>query len=229
MTDPCAAATCTRTLYDTETALQQRLCTPCIRAIRTWLAAELPLQITVLEASLQRETTGQPSGRGTRTAPLPGREDVINLIGPAAWGTVTDRHRDQTGAVPIVGVLTSWVRLICEERRWDGPDTASIQAYAAWLAHPPLLDWTARQGWAGEMRDELASLMSAVRTATSVRPRRRPIAQPCPRCDALTLTRVDGDTYADCADCGAMYSRDELALAARITVARRDTDAAVAS
>ncbi|WP_338683894.1 hypothetical protein QD712_25700 [Streptomyces acidiscabies] len=227
MTAPCAAATCTRTLYQSETDTGQQLCTPCIRAIHTWLAAELPLQITVLQGSLQRETTGQPSGRGTRTAPLPGREDILNLLGPAAWGTVRDRHGDQTGTIPITGVLTGWIRLICEERRWDGPETATAQAYAAWLAHPPLLAWTARQPWAGEYRDELAGLMRVVRAATSVRAIRRPLDQPCPRCDGRALSRVDHQLYTECADCGAMYSPDELALAARIAVAGMDT--AVAS
>jgi len=223
---PCAAATCTRTLYDTELANGQTICTPCVRAIHTWLAVELPLQITVLAGSLQRETTGQPTGRGTRTAPLPGREDVLNLIGPAAWTPVRDEHGDQTGTTPIVGTLTGWVRLICEERRWNGPETATVKAYGAWLAHPPLLAWTARQEWAGEYRDELAGLMRTVRAATSVRSIQRAIKQPCPRCDSKSLSRLDGELYAECAECGSMYSPDELALAARIAVAELPAGAA---
>ncbi|WP_075737510.1 hypothetical protein [Streptomyces acidiscabies] len=220
MTAPCAAATCTRTLYESEIDNGQRLCTPCIRAIHTWLTAELPLQITVLAGSLQRETTGQPSGRATRTAPLPGREDILNLTGPAAWTPVHDKYGDQTGTVPIIGVLTGWVRLICEERRWDGPPVTTAQAYAAWLAHPPLLAWTARRPWAGEYRDELAGLMRTVRAASSVRAVRRAIKQPCPRCDGKSLSRLDHQLYAECGDCDGLFTRDELALAAKVAIAQ---------
>ncbi|MEU4172128.1 hypothetical protein AB0F46_35255 [Streptomyces sp. NPDC026665] len=221
---PCAAATCTRELRDNELAAHQTLCTPCVDTIRTWLL-ELPTQIIVLEGSRQRETTGSRTGGRTvhRTAPLPGRADTLNLLGPAAWcdgvrdpyGDSTD---DQHGALPIAGVLIPWVRLITEERRWNPPLVLTPQALAEWLAAPRPLAWASRQPWGGDMRDELHQLMRTVRDVTNVRPRRRAITQPCPRCDSLTLVETDHQLYIDCThpDCQSIFTRAELAFAASI-------------
>ncbi|MET9140538.1 hypothetical protein [Streptomyces parvulus] len=224
----CAAATCTRTLHNHEQETGQLLCTPCVDLIGIWLQVELPRQIIVLEASRQRETTGASTGGRTvhRTAPLPGRDDVLNLLGPAAW---TDTSRDpygqaaadQHGTIPILGVLIPWARTICDARRWN-PPALTPQDLAAWLARPRVLDWAARQPWAGDLRDELHQLMRTVRAVTRLRPQRRPVPQPCPRCDALTLVATDHQLYIECTDddCRAMYTRDELALAARLDVAQ---------
>lgn len=229
---PCAATTCTRALRDTELGAGQTLCTPCVRHIAGWLR-ELPLQITVLEGSRQRETTSTGSGGRTvhRTAPLPGRGDVLNLLGPAAWSDgIRDPHGDATadqhGPLPIAGVLIHWVRLITEERRWNPPLSLAPDHLAAWLAHTRPLDWASRRPWAGVMRDELHELMRTVRNTTALRPRRRAVAQPCPRCDALTLVETDHQLYTECGTCESMYTREELALAARITAATLETDAA---
>ncbi|MFI1723897.1 hypothetical protein [Streptomyces sp. NPDC020489] len=223
---PCAAATCSRTLRDTETATAQAVCTPCVDVIGVWLR-ELPLQITVLEGSRQRETTGASAGGRTahRTAPLPGRADVLNLLGPAAWTDVQDEHGDQHGPLPIAGVLIPWVRLITEERRWNPPPSLAPEDLALWLAQPRPLTWAARRPWAGDMRDELHQLMRTVRSTTSLRPRRRAVPQPCPRCDSLTLVATDHQLYTECGTCGSMYTREELALAARITAATLDAGA----
>ncbi|MFE9684148.1 hypothetical protein [Streptomyces sp. NPDC006285] len=224
MTTPCAAATCHRELRDTEQTNGQTICTPCSDTIRVWLR-ELPTQIIVLEGSRQRETTGTSSGGRTvhRTAPLPGRPDILNLLGPAAWADgirdpYGDAHADQQGQLPIAGVLIPWVRLITEERRWNPPAVLTPQALAAWLAAPKPLAWASRQPWAGDMRDELHELIRVVRSTTRLRPGRRPIAQPCPRCDSLTLVETDHQLYIDCThpDCGAMFTRVELAFAASI-------------
>lgn len=218
---PCAATTCTRTLLDRELDNQQQICTPCVSGIRVWLG-EIPTQLIVLGGSRQRETVGGIGGRGTPTPPLPGRDDVLNLLGPAAWTDIHDPHGDQTGALPIVGVLGSWVRLIGEERRWDPPLPATAEALALWLAKPRPLDWASRQPWAGEYRDELFGLMRTIRGITRVRPQRRPVPQPCPRCDSLTLTETDHEVYVDCSSCESRFTRSEMALAARITKAAMD-------
>lgn len=215
---PCAAETCDRTLRDHELDGFQTICTPCVSGIRTWLH-EIPNQIIVLEASRQRETVGAVGGRGTPTPPLPGRGDVLNLLGPAAWTTVQDEHGDQHGPIPIVGVLGAWVRIICEERRWNGPDAVTPQALALWLAAHRPLDWACRRPWAGEMRDELWALTRTIRGVTRLRPQRRPVAQPCPRCDSLTLTETDHEVYVDCGTCESRFTREELALGAAVSVA----------
>jgi ribosomal protein S27E len=219
-THPCAAATCHRSLFEHEQVAHQALCTPCIRILGAWLA-EIPTQIIVLEGSRQRETTSAGTGGrvAIRTAPLPGRPDVLNLLGPAAWSDVRDPHGDQHGPLPIAGVLIPWVRLICEERRWNPPASLTAQALSGWLAQPRPLDWASRRPWAGAMRDELHELMRTIRSTTRLRPQRRPIAQPCPRCDSLQLVETDHQLYIDCTACGAMFTREELAMAARIATA----------
>ncbi|MDX3455070.1 hypothetical protein PV396_24535 [Streptomyces sp. ME02-8801-2C] len=236
MTDiACTAATCARTLLATELAAGQTLCTPCVDALRAWLGHEIPLQMTVLEGSRQRETTGSAAGGRTvhATAPLPGRADVLNLIGPAPWAYATrdpygDAHGDQHGTLPIAGILTPWARLIAEESRWDPPASLTPQGLAAWLARPRPLAWASRRVWAGDYRDELHELMRTIRHTTRLRPQRRPITQPCPRCDSLTLVQTDHQLYTECTQdsCGGLFTRDELALAARLAVAALDTDAA---
>lgn len=222
---PCAASTCHRTLRDYEHDLGQVLCTPCTDTIGSWLTVELPRQLVVLEASRQRETTGSRTGGRTvhRTAPLPGRADTLNLLGPAAWADTIvdpygDAHADQHGPLSITGTLTPWVRLICEHRRWNPPTALTEQTLAEWLATPRLLAWTSRQPWAGDLRDELAELMRTIRNITRLRPQRRPITQPCPRCQNITLVETDHQLYTECTDetCGGLFTRDELALAARI-------------
>jgi hypothetical protein len=218
---PCAAATCQRELRDYELDGGQTLCTPCVSAIRTWLH-EIPLQLVVLGGSRQRETVGGVGGRGTPTPPLPGREDVLNLIGPAAWTDVHDQHGDQHGPIPIVGTLGAWVRIVCEERRWDGPEHPTAEALALWLAAPRPLDWACRRPWAGEMRDEIWGLIRTIRGTTQLRPQCRPVPQPCPRCDSLTLTKTDHEMYTVCSTCENRFTDDELKLAARITVASMD-------
>jgi transcription elongation factor Elf1 len=229
---PCAAATCDRTLLDTELATGQVLCSPCVDRIGVWLR-ELPLQITVLEGSRQRETTGARAGGRTvyRTAPLPGRADVLNLLGPAAWTDQTidphgDARADQHGQLPIAGVLIAWVRLITEERRWNPPVSLAPDDLALWLAQPKPLAWASRRPWAGDMRDELDALMRTVRDTTRLRPRRRAVPQPCPRCDSLTLVETDHQLYTECGTCSSMYTREELALAARLHPSNLEAGAA---
>lgn len=218
---PCAATTCHRELRDHEIDGRQTICSPCISSLHSWLH-EIPLQLVVLGGSRQRETTGAPSRAGTRTAPLPGRDDVLNLLGPAAWTTVRDPDGDQAGAVPIVGVLGSWVRIVCEERRWNGPAAPTAETLAFWLGRPKVLNWSARQPWAGEMRDEVHGLMRTIWGITRLRPQRRPVPQPCPRCDSLTLVETDHEAYIDCGTCESRFTRGELALGAVIAVAQLD-------
>ncbi|WP_326729002.1 hypothetical protein [Streptomyces phaeochromogenes] len=230
----CTAATCSRELHDTEHANRQTLCTPCVDTIKVWLR-ELPVQIIVLEGSRERETTGASSGGRTvhRTAPLPGRADTLNLLGPAAWtdgirDPYGDARHDQHGPLSIAGVLIPWVRLITEERRWNPPAVLTPQALAEWLVAPRPMAWASRQVWAGDMRDELQQMMRTVRNVTRLRPGRRPISQPCPRCDSLSLVETDHQLYVDCThpDCEAMFTRAELAFAARIHPAALEAGAA---
>ncbi|MEU7066922.1 hypothetical protein [Streptomyces sp. NPDC046161] len=203
----CIASTCTRELRDHEIASAQLLCDPCLHRMRGWLQS-IPAQLFVLrEGSMQREVGG--GGRtGTRTAPLPGRLDTLNLVGPAAAGTVVDPHGDQTGDMPIAGVLSSWVLLIAEERPARLPQRQTEEALADWLI--PHLGWSSQQPWSGELHDELHGMMRAIWGITALQPRTRAISRPCPRCDRLELSRTDGDQYTRCGFCGTSYTTQEL-------------------
>ncbi|NEB92431.1 hypothetical protein [Streptomyces bauhiniae] len=175
----------------------------------------------VLNGSTQRETVGAGIRQGTRTPPLPGREDVLNLLGPAPWAyrlvdPYGEAHADQHGPIPVIGILHAWVRLVCEERRWNPPQP-TIEANALWLADERRHQWIVRQPWVGDYHSELDALIRMVRATTRVSPRRRPVPQPCPRCDALLLTEVDHELYVGCGGCEARFTREELALGARLT------------
>lgn len=205
----CIAARCTRDLRQPELEADQYLCLPCVRTMRNWLA-ELPNQMLVLRASTQREITGSPTRGGTKTPPLPGRLDTLNLCGPCAPGNVHDPYGDQEGPLPVAAVLGSWVRLCCEELRLDPPLPATEEALASWLDER--LSWVVRQPFAAEAHQELGDMIRAVRGITRVRPARRPVPRPCPRCSCLTLTKEDHDLYVRCGNetCEAVYTEQEL-------------------
>ncbi|MEU0691415.1 hypothetical protein [Streptomyces uncialis] len=214
----CSAPTCTNQLRDHETDAGQRLCTPCAKRLHRWLRS-IPDRMTLLEASRERETSGQPPVTGTRTAPLPGREDVLNLLGPAATSTVSDEHGDQCGTTPVAGVLRDWARLITEEHPTTRrPAEWTILTLAAWLAERTW--WITLQPWADELYDEVHDMMRTIWSATSDQPRRRPVPQPCPVCDSCALSRVDWEAHTSCGECGAWFTDDELALGAAATLAR---------
>lgn len=208
-TPACITEHCTRLLRQPELDAGQWICLPCIRTMRSWLA-ELPAQLIVLRASTQRESAGSPVRSGTRTPPLPGREDVLNLLGPSAAGNVHDPYGDQCGPLPIAATLGAWVRLIGEELRIDPPLPATEEGLASWLAQR--LTWAAGQLWVGELHAELKSLIRMVRNSTRVRPGTRPVSRPCPRCQCLTLSRRDHDLYIRCGNqaCEAIFLESEL-------------------
>ena len=203
----CIAEHCDRDLRQPELDAGQWICLPCLRLIRSWLA-ELPAQMTVLRGSMQRETVGSPVRSGTRTPPTPGRIDTLNLIGPSAPGDIHDPHGDQHGTLPVTAVLDAWVRICCEELRLDPPIPATEEQLAAWLDQR--LAWAAKQPWAGEMRGELDSMIRHVRRITHVRPGRRPLRRPCPRCTGLDLVETDWQSYIECEACGSLWTQAEL-------------------
>jgi hypothetical protein len=204
----CIAADCPRELRDTESQWGMVICTPCVDRMRATLRAIPAALIVLREGSMQRERTGETGRAGTREAPLPCRLDTLNLIGPAATGTVHDPYGDQIGQRPIVDVLGSWVRLLCEERGINAPEAWSEVALAGWLASQ--LGFAATQGWVAEMAGELRDLTWAIRGIARVEVRTRAISRPCPRCELLTLARTDHDSYTRCSSCGTAWTDSEL-------------------
>jgi hypothetical protein len=207
MTAACTNPHCVRTLRDHELASRQTLCDPCIHRARAILRS-IPAALTILHGSMQRERSGDSGRTGTRTAPTPGRLDVLNLVGPAAVRDVCDPHGDQAGGRPIIGVLSDWTRIVLEERHIDGPSSWTEQALAGWLTAQ--LGWASTQGWAGEMVAELRDLDRAMRGIMSIDLRTRPVQRPCPRCDLISLSRTDWDQYIRCSTCGGCWTVDEL-------------------
>lgn len=205
---PCIVATCNRELRDHEIATQQRLCDPCAGQLRSWLTSIPNLMIVLREGSMQREAAGSVGRSGTKTAPLPGRLDTLNLIGPAAVGRIDGPLEDQCGDIPIAATLAGWVQVIIEERGAKGPAQATEVALAAWLVLH--LGWASQQRWVNDMRDEIHSTMRAIWGITRLQPRTRAISRPCPRCDYMTLTRTDHDLYTRCSTCGTSYTAQEL-------------------
>lgn len=204
----CVVENCTRTLRDHEDAALMVICSPCLATMRAQLTA-IPAALVVLrEGSMQRERTGEAGRTGTREAPLPCRIDTLNLVGPAASGTVYDSYGDQTGQRPIIDVLAGWVRIISEERRLNGPERWTETALAGWLTAQ--LGWSSQQPWIGEMHTELRDMTWAIRGIARVEVRTRAVSRPCPRCELLTLARTDHDAYTRCSSCGTAWTDAEL-------------------
>jgi ribosomal protein L37AE/L43A len=204
----CITEHCTRELRDHETSALMLICTPCLHQMRAALTAIPAALIVLRHGSMQRERTGETGRTGTREAPLPGRLDTLNLVGPAAHADVHDQHGDQTGQRPIIGTLGDWTRVICEERRLNGPQQWTETALAGWLVTQ--LGWASQQQWAGEMHGELRDLTWAIRGIARVEVRTRAISRPCPRCQMMTLSRTDHDVYTRCSNCGTAWTDAEL-------------------
>lgn len=204
----CIVETCSRDLREWEETAGMRCCTPDLNRMRAQLTA-IPAALVVLrEGSMQRERTGDTGRTGTREAPLPCRIDTLNLIGPAASGTVHDPHGDQIGQRPVIDVLGSWVRLLCEERRINGPARYREEDLAAFLRGH--LTFAATQQWVGELAGELGDLMWQIRGIARVEVRTRAVSRPCPNCQILTLTHTDGDQYTRCSQCLGCWTDTEL-------------------
>ncbi|MFE0039410.1 hypothetical protein [Streptomyces sp. NPDC059015] len=207
----CITERCSRTLRDWELAARMACCSICLGQMRHWLQ-QIPAAMVVLrDGSMQRERTGDTGGRGgTRTAPLPCREDVLNLIGPAASGTVRDPHGDQHGQRPIIDTLGSWVRLVCEERRLNGPARWTEVDLATWLIRH--VGWASTRLWVTDLHRELFDMACAIRSATRTGITTKALSRPCPRCEELLLQRTDHDLYNRCTNeaCEAVFTDAEL-------------------
>lgn len=147
-------------------------------------------------------TPGSPSGEPGRTtgchAPLPLREDVLDLRGPGG----------------IVGILSDWESAVRDAQGADpapfrGSIEQAVTAAAQWLA--------AQVPWIGQHFDPAADLDREIRQlrtrcetvdgmATEPRERRIPVACPCGW--TLRITVATSGEY--CARCDTWYSHDEV-------------------
>lgn len=175
--------------------------------------AELPellayAQLALLPGSAPQ--SGWVSG-ATREAPLPCRLDVLSLLGPAAEETVRDPYGDQVGVEPILGTLLSWARLVAEESNYYRPSGGwTVGGLVAFLADRDVFEWAVQRPWADEYADEIAAVHWQLVPLARLRPRRRPMSLPCPRCELLTLTAEDGrDIECSNPGCGTILRQSE--------------------
>lgn len=217
MTQTFECAVCTR---QSET----RTCDGCRNRIRGMLA-ELPQQYVYLVASRQRDQ-GVSDGRSSRRLhpPTPGREDVLNLLGPAAKGSVMTTE-DQTGPTPVLELLLSWCDVVAEGRglkpvrRHVTPVTARLTAHLGWIVE---------QDWVADFEAEIRELLRIVRAVTRTEPRRVPLPVTCPRCEMLTMIREDHSGWAaECVNCPAMKldERDYRLLVSAQVMEQTEDDA----
>ena len=157
------------------------LCRRCTQNLERELA-ELPARLSLLHAHLGGYTTAGRSERpATGSSPVPLNVDAHDLICAAD------------------GLLTAWIRLVCEERTLRGPDKAN----PTWLLGQ--LDWLLTQPWVDDLADEIHDLTIECEAIIRSVPRRHRLEAPCPSCSAYELGRWDGSDHVDCASCGRTW------------------------
>ncbi len=128
---------------------------------------------------------------------------------------------DVCADVPVV--LTSWVRLVWEERDAEaaddagldvGPDGTAVTQLCRWLRQR--VTWIAAQPWVDELANELGGLRHGLQRAPGS-PLLRDVIErvPCPKCDGRIMRRLreaNGrhEWSTHCVGCGTGY--DEAAL-----------------
>ncbi|MGC4906530.1 hypothetical protein ACLQ2J_12490 [Streptomyces cyaneofuscatus] len=151
--------------------------------------------------SRQRVRGGGGDGRSGKRlhAPLPGRGDVLNLLGPASRQGVTDAE-DQTGSAPFLEVLSGWTEVVTEERNLT-PVRKHVSTMTARLTGH--LGWICSQPWVRDFAGEIQELVHEVQRITMTQPRRELLrGVTCPSCEGLTMVRhYPGDWAAECALC----------------------------
>lgn len=204
-------------------------CRACAYGIRAALA-EIPRQLPFLRASLERDGGPAQRGSGRATAPLPGRLDTLDLLGPGQPVPVADPHGDHTGGIPLTALLHGWATYIAAEvpaivhrpghppmvTVCDGPWArrgTGITAWCSWLT--AYLPYAAGRPWVGTFAEQLDDALARVRAITRLTPQRRPKMAPCPNCSGFALLEVDGEWYIRCEACPRVMTREEYAEHAR--------------
>ncbi|MFI1409390.1 hypothetical protein ACH4Y0_05590 [Streptomyces sp. NPDC020707] len=206
---------------------ETRTCDRCRNGIRGDLLG-LPELHRALEDSRQRVRGAGGDGRSGKRLhpPTPGREDVLNMLGPASRQAVTDA-RDQVGAVPFLEVLSGWAEVVTEGlrlppvRRHVTPLTARLTGHVAWIVE---------QDWAADFAEEIRELVRTVERMTAMpsKPTRQFLTGVrCPTCDRDPMVRiVPSDWAAECRFCPAVKldQRDYEALVREQSKALEDAN-----
>ncbi|WP_327131994.1 hypothetical protein OG311_13465 [Streptomyces sp. NBC_01343] len=185
-----------------------KTCEWCQSRIRGALA-QLPEQYVYLTMSRQRVRGGGGDGRSPKAlhSPVPGRDDVLNLLGPASRQAVIDAE-DQVGDTPFLEVLGSWSEAVTDERRLT-PVSRNVTALTTRLTGN--LTWIYEQPWVADFFGEIEELLRAAQRITMTRPRKELLRGiTCPSCEGLTLVRyVPGAWAAECVMCWVKLNDEE--------------------
>ncbi|MEU9380016.1 hypothetical protein AB0D38_02950 [Streptomyces sp. NPDC048279] len=199
-----------------DTPEHEHLCLVHAGELRGWLA-EIPGQALLLEEFVTpaggRATQGRPGG-GRAHSPAPVDLRVLTLLGP---GRYDPSGPDDDGQAPLLALLGAWAGHIayqypaatrdaygvqrsqpCEQAWPAGGET--ITGWCAWLT--AYLPYALTLPLAADLYRALGQLVSRLRQLTHAEPRRRPMAGPCPQCEACALVRTDGQDTVTCLLCG---------------------------
>lgn len=172
-------------------------------------------------------------------AELPARVHQLRAVLPGVQAPKRDGSRHTKGHPPVplnlaahdhldllAATVTSWVRLVAEERGLRGPDRPEVGRLSGWLLGQ--LDWLVEQPWVDDLAEEMRDLSRVADGLTQVRPGWHVLPAPCPRCSGpddpvLTLGRWDGDDHVGCSTCGERWAEEEyprlvLVLSQDVTV-----------
>jgi hypothetical protein len=186
------------------------------------MLAELPEQYGLLLISGQPLKTGG-DGRGGRAvhAPLPGRLDVLNLLGPASRQDPSD-GQDQVGSTPFLAVLAGWCEVVEEERR-----LTPCRRNATTMTNRLLTDltWIAEQSFAGDFFGEIEELLKAAQRITMTAPVMELLrGVVCPSCERFTMVRHHPSPWAaECRLCPSV-KLDQADFDALVRGQARDAD-----
>lgn len=173
------------------------LCRRCAAALEQRLA-ETAAMVDLLRAHLGGHTTTRGDGRGSTAWPIPLNVNAHDLL----------QH--------YPAVLSSWVRMVCEERSLRGPDRPDPAVLSGWLLSQ--LDWLVEQPWVDDLADEIRDLSNTAHGITAVRHRRYRLEPACPSCDARELGRWDGSDQVDCASCGRSWPHERYPALIRLAL-----------
>lgn len=182
------------------------LCDRC-RSRLSSLLIRLP-QVAAWLAENVAPSQGAPNDRvsGSREDPIPLRQDILDLIGPASrlelsetMGTTRRElnsagklERVQVGNPQLEYVIRSWAKLVREESGQPWPDRNDLTTLCRWLGRQ--LDWITRRPWVDDLLAELADLTWRAFWLAPDEAERQLLKPPCPSCDlrALIFTRGVG-------------------------------------
>ena len=187
------------------------VCDGCRKRLHNTLAEIVDLYALLPGAMVPGSATGEKVS-GTREAPLPLRVDPLDLSLPLrGGGVVHDPDGDQTGMVPVVWTLDTWVRdwrdTLWPNHRLPAPTVATL---CGWLRNR-LDDACDQHPAIAEFAGDITRVHTDLRRVLGLLPLRHRLHAPCPQCDMLTLYRDDGADYVECGSCGRVWSEDEYA------------------